>query len=154
MTGDARAALRPAYLATRYLVHHAGGTVEARVGEPAAALDALLAAAGAARGTFLTADNPGSERRSAEENAAAARRLAAALAAAGYRPLPHEGVALDGEWRERGFFVLGLGGDEALRWAERFGQYALVEAASGRAPALRFTRLAAGAAAKTGELPD
>src|SRR3954451_19510506 len=127
MTGHARAALRPAYLATRYLVHHAGGTVEARIGEPAPGLDALLAATGAARGTFLTADNPGSEQRSAAANAAAGRRLAAALAAAGYRTLPHEGVALDDAWRERGFFVFGLGGDEALRWAERFGQYAIVE---------------------------
>lgn len=144
MSEAARAALRPVYEATRYLVHHAGRTLAARIGEASPALDALLAAENAASGVFITAANPRSETRSAAENAAANRALAEALDRAGCRVLPHEGVAEAGDWREQGFFVLALGADEALRWAERFGQYAVVHCAIGRAAALLFTRLAAG----------
>jgi hypothetical protein len=143
VSGNARSALRPLYEATRYLVHHAGRTLDARIGEPSPALDALLAAENATVGVFITAANPRSEQRSQAENEAANRALAAELQQAGFRWLAHEGVAVDGDWRENGFFVLGLQGEDALGWAERFGQYAVVEATLGRAPALRFSRLAA-----------
>ena len=142
MTVRPRSALRPAYEATRYLVQAGGRTIDARIGEPSPALDALLAAENARAGIFIGAANPRSQQRSRTENDAANRRLAAELAAAGYRTLPHEGVAADGGWREHGFFVLDMTAEEALRWAERFGQYAIVAASLGGAPTLRFSRLA------------
>jgi hypothetical protein len=142
VSGNARSALRPLYEATRYLVHHAGRTLDARIGETSPALDALLAAENATVGTFITAANPRSEQRSQAENEAANRALAIELRQAGYRWHTHKGVAIDGFWRENGFFVLGLQGEDALRWAERFGQYAVIEATLGRAPAVRFGRLA------------
>jgi hypothetical protein len=144
VSGPSRAALRPLYEATRYLVHHPRGTLAVRIGEVSPALDALLAAEDVSEGVFITAANPRSRKMSATENEAANRTLAEALDREGYRALPHEGVAEAGDWHEHGFFVLALGPREALRWAERFGQCAIVHCAIGRAASLLFTRLAAG----------
>jgi hypothetical protein len=129
---------RPQYEATRYLVHHAGATIDARIGTPNAALDALLAAEHAASGIFITAANPRSKKRRPEENATANRALAAALQP--WKTLPHEGRAVDGSWAEPGFFAVGVPRETALALAERFGQNAIVWCALGRAPALLFTR--------------
>jgi hypothetical protein len=142
MSRTGRCALRPAYLQTSYVVLVPSRRVAARIGEPSAALDAVMARHGAASGVFITAANPRSEKRTAEENAAANRELAAAIAAQGKQALPHEGVADEGEWLEKGFFVLGLEREPALELAERFGQYAVVFCEIGRKPALLFSRLA------------
>jgi hypothetical protein len=135
--------LQARYEATRYLVRHAGRWIDARIGEPAPELDALLAARGAACGTFITADNPRSKPRSATENATANRELATALR--GWQTLPHEGRALDEPWSERGFFVLDLPRATALALAERFGQNAIVWCARGQPPELVFSALAGAA---------
>jgi hypothetical protein len=142
MRAPASTALRPLYEATRYLVHAAGGTVDVRIGCPSPALDALLRSENARSGVFLTAANPRSEKRGAAANEAANRSLAAALRQAGYRMLPHEGIAIDGAWRELGFFVLDLAPDQALRWAEDWGQHAIVATMLGGAPSLLFSRVA------------
>lgn len=139
----ARAALKPAYVHTSYIVDAEGREIGVRIGEPSPELDGLLARWNAKSGTFITAANPRSERWSADANRAALRRLAARLAEDGRRALAHRGVGDDGNWPpEHGFFVLDLAEADAVRLAEAFGQYAVVIADLGRAPRLVFTSLA------------
>lgn len=133
--------LAAAYRATRYLVEADGGTLEARIGEPAPAIEALLARLGHAAGTFISAANPRSERRSERENEAANRRLEARLRDLRLAPLPHAGVG-EGDWSERGYFVPGLGLPESVTLAEAFGQYAIVEVRPGAPVALHWTGFA------------
>jgi hypothetical protein len=131
-------ALRSHYKRTRYLVHYAGATIDARIGAPSSALDRLLALEGAASGVFITAMNPRSEPCGAAENAVANLALAEALRL--WKTLPHDGVAADNSWVETGFFALDLPPAEALALACRFGQNAIVWCEKGRAPALLFTK--------------
>jgi hypothetical protein len=128
---------RSVYEGTRYLVHYAGATIDARIGVRNAELDRLLAAEGAASGVFITAMNPRSEPRTAAENAAANQQLADALQL--WKALPHDGIAPDDSWAETGFFVLDLPREEAIVLARRFGQNAIVWCARGLAPALLFS---------------
>ena len=72
-------ALLAAYRATRYVVLVAGDSTEARIGEPAPSVEALLARLGYGVGAFVTAANPRSEPRPPHENEAANERLAARL---------------------------------------------------------------------------
>lgn len=130
--------LRSQYETTRYLVHYAGGTIDARIGAPNPELDRLLAAEDAASGVFITAMNPGSEARGAAENASANQALAEALRL--WKALPHDGIAPDNSWLETGFFALDLPRAEAVALARRFGQNAIVWCERGRAPALLFTK--------------
>ncbi|HET7197079.1 MAG TPA: DUF3293 domain-containing protein, partial [Burkholderiales bacterium] len=127
------AELLEAYRATQYVVRDPPLVI--RIGEPNAALDALLGAAGTA--AFLTAANPRSERRSEEEN----RRLTAALRQAldGRRLQYREGEGRDprGAWQaEPSLLVLGIGREEALGLARRFAQNAFVWCRRGSAPEL------------------
>jgi hypothetical protein len=130
-------ALRSDYERTRYLVHYAGATIDARIGVQSAELDRLLAAEGASSGVFITAMNPRSERRGTIENAVANQALAEALRL--WKALPHDGVAPDNSWIETGFFVLDVPLAEALALARRFSQNAIVWCEKGRRPALLFT---------------
>jgi len=101
--------------------------LEIRVGASSPALDAFLAARGAASWCFVTAANPGSERRSDAENARRNRNLEAELEAAGLVALRGEGRGADGAWpAEPSFLVLGVDRDEALRLGGRHGQNAVV----------------------------
>ena len=122
-----------AYRAADYVV--AGPQVVIRVGEPNAALDALLGAAGCA--AFLTAANPGSGRRDEEENRRLVADLANALDAAGWRRLEGEGRDRAGAWpAEPSFLVLGIPRRQSLELARRFGQNGFVWCERGAAPEL------------------
>lgn len=126
-------ALLEAYRAAEYAVDDPHVVI--RIGEPNPALDALLAGAG--RAAFLTAANPGSERRSDEENRCSLIALREALDAAGWRALEGEGRDPKGAWRaERSFLVLGISHDQALELARRFGQNGFVWCERGAAPQL------------------
>ena len=128
---------RSLYEGTRYLVHYAGATIDARIGIRNAELDRLLAAEGAASGVFITAMNPRSEPCGPAANAAANQRLAEALQL--WKALPHDGIAPDDSWTETGFFVLDLPRGEAIALARRFEQNAIVWCARGEAPILLFS---------------
>lgn len=122
-----------AYRAADYVVHEPSLVI--RIGEPNAALDALLADAG--RAAFLTAANPGSERRGDEENDRLLASLRKTLEEAGWRCLEGEGRDPAGAWpAEPSFLVLGILRAQALELARRFGQNAFVWCERGAAPQL------------------
>jgi hypothetical protein len=144
---DSLADLVRAYRQADYAVRDGGRReVVARIGIPSQALDRMLGRHGARDGTFITAWNPASVRRSTAANEAASRRLRHLIETGWYRWLPHEGRsassgghAADHTWRERGFFVLDLSQATALAWAVRFGQNAIVRVRRGGAPELLLT---------------
>lgn len=132
--------LLAAFKATTYVVLTEEGPLEARIGEPAPGIAALLARLGHAAGVFVTAANPRSEPRPSEENEAANRRLEAQLRGMDLHPLPHEGVGDGGDWSEPGFFVPGLDIDAARGLAEAFGQHAFVMVRIGAPVSLHWVR--------------
>lgn len=133
-------ALEAAYRAARYLVHGEGGAIELAVGVRSAALERLLAAAGARRWAWLTAVNPASRRLGAEENRARLARLDAELAAAGRRALPGAAVDPAGAWpEEESRLVLDLDVEAARALAGRFGQLAFLAGEAGGAVRLEWT---------------
>ncbi|RIH84504.1 DUF3293 domain-containing protein [Calidithermus roseus] len=75
---------------------------------------------------IITAHNPGSQRLSDGENARRHRELEQVLREGGYELAPGVGCSPDGEWREEGFTVFGVGLEEALAVGRRFGQNAIV----------------------------
>jgi predicted nucleic acid-binding protein len=126
-------ALVEAYRAADYVVHEP--RIAIRVGEANAELEALLAAS--ANAAFLTAANPGSERRSGEENGRLLAGLRQALDAMRLRYREGEGRDPKRDWPgEPSFLVLGIRLDEALDLARRFGQNAFVWCERGAPPRL------------------
>jgi putative PIN family toxin of toxin-antitoxin system len=106
-----------------------------RIGEPNRPLDELIGPAG--RAAFITAANPGSERRSEEENRLLAAALQETLEAAGWFFLEGEGRDPKGLWpAEPSLLVLGIGRTEAIKVARGFAQNALVWCEPGRPPEL------------------
>lgn len=81
----------------------------------------------AERLTIVTSANPGSRPASRAANDAADRALAQVLTDHGHRPRRADGIAHDGQWRERGFVVP----DRAITWIRThlgpFGQLAVYE---------------------------
>jgi len=127
------AELIAAYRAAEYAVPQAG--IVMRIGAPDPALDRLIAAKGGA--AFLTAANPGSQRRTDEENRLLLGELRCALDAAGYGYMDGEGRDPSGDWpAERSLFVLDIARAAAAKLARRFGQNAFVWCTPGAAPEL------------------
>lgn len=75
----------------------------------------------------ITAENPGSEQRTAEENAARNAELEALLRAEGWTLWSAQGEASDGSWSEAGFAVVGTSRGAIVALGERFGQRAVFE---------------------------
>jgi hypothetical protein len=145
MADASHRALLDAYLTTRYVAYDGAAAVECRVGQPAPAMDALLARHGAAGGVFITAWNPRSVAQPLPVNQAAHRRLAAAIAGRGLRALPHRGFGADPAWEpEEGLFVLDLTVEAALALAVEFGQNAIAAIARGRSVEIVRTVLMGG----------
>ena len=107
-----------------------------RVGEPSAALDALMQAEGAHTAAFVTAANPRGELRSAEENGVANAALQNFIAAAGYPHFWGEGRDPQGSWSEPSFLVIGIYRANAEALGQLFEQNAIVFAEHGRPPEL------------------
>ena len=107
-----------------------------RVGEPSAALDALMQAEGARTAAFVTAANPHGELRSAEENGVANAALQNFIAAAGYPHFWGEGRDPQGSWSEPSFLVIGIYRANAEALGQLFEQNAIVFAEMGRPPEL------------------
>jgi hypothetical protein len=128
MTAAVRAELLAAYRRTIYRVLAPAGPVDLRVGEPAPALDALLAARGATRWGWLTSVNPRSTRLADEANR---ERLAALRTLLAERGIPFvDGVALDpeGVWPEEpSVLLLDPPAGALAELARRFAQHAWLE---------------------------
>jgi hypothetical protein len=134
--------LQSLYRATSYVFSDGTDEIAVRIGQPAPALDIVLARYCAAGAAFITAWNPGSWPRSQAENEAAMARLQATVNALGLTALPHRGVPDDAGWPpEEGLLILDLGSNAAVAVAEAFGQNAIVHVARGGAAELVFTRL-------------
>lgn len=127
--------LLEAYRRSDYIVH-APERVVFRIGEPSAALDALMQAEGAGTAAFITAANPGSEPRPAGENAAANAALEKFIAAAGYPHFRGEGRDPQDSWCEPSFLVIGIYRANAESLGRLFAQNAIVFAELGRPPEL------------------
>ncbi len=140
-----RARLDTAYRNTVYRVFPRGradgaGSLDLRIGPADPGLTDLLCREGVRGGAFVTACNPGSQRVTDTANERAQQALARAVARAGLTSLSAVALDPEGNWpAEPGLVILGIGLDEALRLAARFGQNALVWLEAGRAPLLRWT---------------
>jgi hypothetical protein len=132
-------ALDRAYRATSYRVVLGARHVDVRIGQPWIAVQGLLLA-GERSAAILTAFNPGSRVLHNHENAARHEQLCLAIRAAGLRSLPTVHIADDGEWLpEHGLLLPGLDAEQALRWAARFEQAAIVYLPPGQPAQLRWT---------------
>ena len=125
--------LLAAYHAAEYIV--LDPRIVIRIGEPNRAIDELLALERSA--AFITAANPGSERRSDEENRRLVTELRQMLDAVGRAYREGEGRDPGGAWpAEPSFLVLGIPRDEATKLARRFAQNAFVWCEAGKPPEL------------------
>lgn len=124
-----------AYRDADYVVF-ADRTLVLRIGEPSAALDALIGTEGATTAAFVTAANPRGEKRSDEENGVANAALQSFVAAAGYPHFWGEGRDPFGSWAEPSFLVIGIYRANAEALAQLFEQNAFVFCEQGKAPEL------------------
>jgi predicted nucleic acid-binding protein len=133
LTPSLPAALEAAYRQAHYVVFEP--PILIRIGERNAALDELIGRSGSA--AFVTAANPGSERRSEAENLRLVEALEASLKASCHRYFEGEGRDAQGAWpAEPSFLVLGIARAEAIQLARRFAQNALVWCEAGKPPEL------------------
>jgi GNAT superfamily N-acetyltransferase len=100
------------------------GIVALRIGEPSAALQALMQSRGVAGAAYLTAWNPGSEPLPFEANRERNDRLRAELRSMGFEYLDGEGGK--DEWLEESYLVPGMSLQDAHDLASRHGQAAFV----------------------------
>ena len=137
MSADRRA-IHDAYRRTSYRATlDSGVSIEIRIGESCAALDAELRARAAVRWAFVTASNPHATRLSESENAARHAELVDMLAA--YACFEGEGAGDDANWLpERSLLVFEILEARALRIARRFDQEAIVVGALGEPARLVF----------------
>lgn len=133
-----------AYHATTFAVAAPDGTTATlRPGAHSPDADALLRRLGARSLCCLNAWNPRSRTLPAQRNMAAHRRLQADLQRRGYRGLPYLGVPDRHGWRaEPGFAVPDLDTGLAIRLAETYGQYGILQYPGGGTAELILTRLA------------
>ena len=100
------------------------GIVALRIGEPSAALQALMQSRGVASAAYLTAWNPGSEPLPFAANSRRNDRLRAELRSMGFEYLDGEGGK--DEWLEESYLVPGMSLQDAHDLAGRHGQAAFV----------------------------
>jgi hypothetical protein len=124
-----------AYRNAEYVVF-ADPHVVIRIGEKNAEVDALISAEGATTAAFVTAANPGGERRSDMENGVANAALQNFVAAAGYPHCWGQGRDANGSWSEPSFLVIGIYRANAEALGQLFEQNAIVFCELGRAPEL------------------
>lgn len=130
------AALRHAYLTTRYDVAVGDSRITLEIGRPAPALDRLLIASSVAGAAFVTAWNPRSVWLSQADNLRRADALAAAVATLGLDALPVTTVVDDPRWIEQGLLILGISETQARRLGAQFAQNAIVIVTRGGVPEL------------------
>lgn len=131
-------ALARAYLDTSYCVDHPAGNFSLRMGEPCAALDALLREHGVSAWAFVTACNPRSQRLPSAQNAARHARLQARVRASGLTSFAGRGKADNGVWVEESLLILGIAEAAAVSLGVAFGQNAVVAGEAGGTARLRW----------------
>jgi hypothetical protein len=131
-------ALARAYLDTAYCVDHPAGQFSLRIGEPCAALEALLREHGVTAWAFVTACNPRSQPLPPAENAARHAQLLAHVRAAGWTAFAGRGMADSGGWTEESLLILGMNDVAAVNLGLAFGQNAVVVGETGAVPRLRW----------------
>lgn len=125
-----------AYLAADYVVFGEPELV-LRIGEPSAALDALLEAEGAQTAAYVTAANPHGRLAGQTENVLAATALLEAQREAGYACYAGEGRDPQQEWpAEPSVLVVGIARAEAEVLGRGYEQNAIVFLEKGKAPEL------------------
>jgi hypothetical protein len=125
-----------AYLGAEYIVFGAPELV-LRIGEPSAALDALLEAEGAHSAAYVTAANPGGRLAGTTENVLASTALLEAQREAGYACFAGEGRDPQDEWPpEPSVLVVGIARAEAEVLGRSYDQNAIVYVEKGKAPEL------------------
>lgn len=122
-----RAELQSAYEATNYRAGGPSGDILIVVGQPCHKLDGILRAMGLSQWAFVSAENPGSVRCSAQENRARHARLLDRLGILGYAYFPAWGEPAGTHWEsETSVLILGIVRADALALAREFGQLAIV----------------------------
>ena len=115
------------YRATTYRVETPGGPLDLRIGEPAPALDSLLAALGLGSWAFVSAANPGSRPASQADNQRAHSALLAHVREGGWPAFEGVGLPATPGWApERSLLIAGITHDDALRLGREFGQNAVL----------------------------
>ena len=125
------------------------GIVALRIGEPSAALQALMQSRGVASAAYLTAWNPGSEPLPFEANRERNDRLRAELRSMGFEYLDGEGGK--DEWLEESYLVPGMSLQDAHDLASRHGQAAFVFCERDGVPGLVITEAGMGTVQDAGE---
>lgn len=127
--------LLAAYRRTRYQAETPLGTLVVRIGEANALLDRLLIGHHDRHWAYISAWNPGSQALSVEHNQRRQRALEAILTTRHYpfysgfgQPDPEH----DGHWiPEASVLILGISLEQAIKLAQRFGQWGLVHGQHG-----------------------
>lgn len=126
-----------AYRRAVYKIQTPHGEIHFRIGEYHPSIDALLETHHASHWVFITACNPGSQKRPDEVNRQKQAELESILRQRGYSFLPGEGTDEAGEWGpEQSVLVLEMGEEEGKALAEEFGQSAIVFGTKSEAPRL------------------
>lgn len=116
-----------AYKRTQYLVHTQHGTVALRIGQPSKELAEIIRFAGAAGGTFITAENPFSQSLSAAENEARQKSLGEDLASLGAVVIGGSGRGEDPAWpAEASYVAIGISHAQARELGIKYQQNAIV----------------------------
>ena len=132
---DLRAHLDAVYRETTYRVEAPGRSLAIRLGEPAPALDSLLAAVGLTSWAFVSAANPHSRPASRADNERAHAALLAHVREGGWPVFEGLGLPAAPGWApERSLLVVGIAHRDALRLGREFGQNAILLGVAG-APA-------------------
>ncbi len=134
-----RAALRPAYEASHYLVYLPEQVLELRVGKCQPVADELLATWGAAHWAFLTAWNPQSQLLTRQDNEQRQQRLLKDLykEEGVARIFPGLGIGDTGQWPgEDSLWIVGLPQTALYTLGRRYGQLACLWGEIGQAAQL------------------
>ncbi|GAB2465788.1 hypothetical protein GCM10027082_16810 [Comamonas humi] len=132
--------LQAAFAQTHYHVLH-GTPFTLRIGEPCAALVPWLRQHQTDCACVITAFNPMGQPASQADNIARHRRLQFALDTARYATLPTVAQHPDNGWpAEPGFLAIGMGREDALRWAQDWQQLAVVWCGADTVAELLYTK--------------
>ena len=133
--------LRKAFEETQYHVLHQAPFL-LQVGQAQAALSALYQQHQTDCSCFITAFNPMGELLEKDENIERHTQLGRALGAAGLAALPAVAQHPANGWpAEPGYLVIGMGRDDAQRWAAQWEQLAVLWTSADMVPQLLETRV-------------